>query len=46
LLLLFNCRPENPLKKTFLDELVDQAVIHGLAEIEIFQVGLLPVVSQ
>src|SRR5215475_6564604 len=41
-LLLFrsNCRSENPLEKTFLDELIDQAIVHGLAEIEILQVRL------
>src|SRR5882672_5655853 len=45
LLFLSNRRPENPLEKTFPDELVDQAVVDGLAEIEILQVRLLLALS-
>ena len=40
LLFLSDRRSEGPLEETFLDELVDQAIVHGLAEIKILQVGL------
>ena len=45
LLFLSNRRPENPLEKTFPDELVDHAVVDRFAEIEILQIRLLLALS-